>query len=125
MRSFFCRFFQFFATEKVNNSNSAHIRAQILHTPGIIWNLYAHNLVRNNYIYYIVCFVDLFSTLNCFKFSFLNSLHNQLSTFGKRYCSSLYIHLFSSPGSKQFSTFRTTIFRIFGGLYNPLDQFRI
>ena len=52
--SFFVGFFQFFATEKVNNSNSAHIRTQILHTPGIIWNLYAHNLVRNNFIYYIV-----------------------------------------------------------------------
>ena len=34
--SFFCRFFSVFATEKVNNSNSAHIRTQILHTPGII-----------------------------------------------------------------------------------------
>ena len=47
-------FFQFFATEKVNNSNSAHIRTQILHTPGIIWNLYEHILVRNKFIYSIV-----------------------------------------------------------------------
>ena len=51
---FFVGFFQLFETEKVNKSNSALIRTQILHTPGIIWNLYEHILVRNKFIYSIV-----------------------------------------------------------------------
>jgi hypothetical protein len=54
LQVFFVGFFQFFETEKVNKSNSALIRTQILHTPGIIWNLYEHILVRNKFIYYIV-----------------------------------------------------------------------
>jgi hypothetical protein len=53
-QSIYGGFYQFLQRKKNNNSNSAHKRTQILHTPGIIWNLYEHNIFRNNFIYYIV-----------------------------------------------------------------------